>query len=487
MKVAQNKMINKLSSWLGWFCVVSIGLALFMYAYLGIFSRYYADDYCMSALASRSGFWPAQWIQYTTWSNRFAGMFTLTASDFLGPVFIRIWPMLVLVLWMAGLGWALFQLAKALGASLPLWIPALVAEWTIFITLLFAPNLYQSLFWRVGLITYTLPLALMAFLLGMMVAGYRKIIAGRKAVGTLIAVGFLAFWTGGFSETCLALEVGILVIGLFFSLIRGSRDRVRRAARWPIFSALAGAFLASIVVLLSPGNAVRQAAMPATPGILTLVKMDAINAFLFIYLSMKNNALQMFLAILGPAFVFYLYFASRADVLVMQPASLVTGLFSLPVAGFYAVAVVVLPAAYAQSSYPDGRVLIVAGFALALVLSLAGCLVGLSLSRLHQLSGDAVPVYLKILSAFLVFLVFLYPIYDAAKSYRQIPEYRAQAQAWDERDASIRQAKLAGESDIEAMSLNAPGGMSELRVDPNDWVNGCVAAFYGVRRIMASP
>lgn len=227
--------------------------------------------------------------------------------------------------------------------------------------------------------------------------------------------------------------------------------------------------------------------MPENPGMLALAKIDIVSSFLFLYITMKNNAFPMLVIILGPMVTFYLSFVGRQEALVRRSVALISALFSLPFAGFLAIAAVMLPASYAQSSYPDGRVLIVAGFILAIMLALMGALLGLILSQAHRLAEEAMPAYLNFLSAVLVFLVFLYPVYDAVKSYRQIPEYRAWALAWDERDAHIRQEKLAGESQIVALSLNAPGGMSELRIDPQDWVNGCMAMYYGVGSISASP
>ena len=87
--------------------IVTTSAAFLTYAWLGLFSRFYADDLCMSGLVVKKGFWAAQAAQYVTWSNRFAGMFTLSLSDYLGRGFIGFWTGLVLVLWLASLAWAL--------------------------------------------------------------------------------------------------------------------------------------------------------------------------------------------------------------------------------------------------------------------------------------------------------------------------------------------------------------------------------------------
>jgi hypothetical protein len=242
-----------------------------------------------------------------------------------------------------------------------------------------------------------------------------------------------------------------------------------------------------VVVLLAPGNAVRQAFMPAHPGLLALARMDVTSTFLFVYISMKSSAFQCLVAFLGPMLVVYGYFSASRNPARFRPSTLVLALFLAPLIGSLALAAVMAPASYAQSSYPDGRVLIVASFVWTLVLVAEGSLIGMIMSQLHQWAGETLPVSLRLLSAFLVLVILLYPLYDAYKSYRLIPSFQANAQAWDERDARIRQAKLEGESQLVEVSLVAPASMSELQTDPANWVNGCMATFYSVQSIVATP
>ena len=486
-KKTQGKFLPVLPALLGWAAVTASGLALLLYACLGTFSRYYADDFCMSGFVVEHGFWPAQWIQYSTWSNRYAGMFVLSASDFLGRAFIRFWPTLILLLWLLGLVWALSQTARLLRFSAPKWLVFLLAEWIVFVSALLAPDLYQSLFWRVGAITYTLPLALLAFLCGMVLEAYLRSAGGRRAWDWMVGAGLLAFFAGGFSETTLALQTGLLAAVLVVILVRRPAAAWRRPAGWAVGAALIGSLVSMVAVLLAPGNAVRQALMPAHPGLLALAKMDVTSAFLFLYISLKNNAFQTLLAILLPMFAVYGYFAVARNTVKLRPSPLVLGLFLAPLIGFLAMAAVMAPASYAQSSYPDGRVLIVGSFVLTLMLVAVGSLIGMILSQLHQWAGDTMPVSLQLLTALLTLAVLLYPLYDAYKSYRLIPAFRADALAWDERDAHIRQARHSGESQIVAVSLEAPAGMSELQTDPANWVNVCMDMFYDVDTIIATP
>lgn len=488
MNMAKDKFIPILPAWVGWVGVFTTGLALVAYAYLGTFSRYYADDFCMSGLVVRHGFWSGQWIQYSTWSNRFAGMFTLAVSDFLGPSFVRVWTALALLLWVIVLTYALGQISRLLRLVAPKWLLLLFAEWIIFSTILLAPEVYQTIFWRVGIITYTLPLVFLAVLAGLIAQGYLRAVNGKKVVGYAAGTGLLAFFAGGFSETYLALQTSTLVILLVIFLMRKPGEAFWRSANMPVLSAVAGSLLSLLIVLSAPGNAIRQAAMPVPPDLFSLAKMSVVGAFLFLYMTVKYSAFQWIMTLLGSLLVVYTCFTGViGNSIRLRPSYLIFGLFIVPIVSYFGLIVIMTPPAYAQSSYPDGRVLITAAFILSLMFIVEGSLLGLIFSQLHHWAQETPPPYLRLMSALLFLAVFLYPLYDGYKSFRLVPEYHAHAVAWDERDASIRQAMLNGENSIMAVSLVAPAGMSELRGDPRNWVNACMAMFYDVKSIIAAP
>ncbi len=480
----KQRLSKILSHTLGWLGVSATGLALILYCILGTFSRYYADDFCMSGYVTRFGFWQAQWFQFATWSNRFTGMFMLSVSDLFGKSFIRSWTSLALLLWVVGLVWAIFKIKTLLHIQMPGWVAFLIAGWIILFSILLAPQLYQSLFWRIGLITYTFPLVLLSFLVGVLVQGVLRLREKKRAWGWLVAAGMLAFLGGGLSETYLAFQISLLGLALLLLLVLNNREW-RKLGIKPVGSALIGSLLSLVIVLAAPGNAVRQAAMPAHPAFMEFVKMVATNTFLFIYISMKNNAFQMLLAFFAP--LMFVYFSGLRGSPTIRPSSIVLVVLLSPVIVLISVAAVMAPAAYAQSSYPDGRVLMEAAFILVLFLAVEGSLLGFLLNQLHDLAGETVPLKLRFLSAVFVLVMLGYPLYDAYKSYRAIPEYQAYAAAWDARDAQIKAASLADITQVQATSLEAPGQLAEISTDPHFWVNNCVAYFYALTEITARP
>lgn len=477
----KEKILKHLSSFVVLFGTLTTGLALLSYAILGFYSRYYADDYCMSGLVYQRGFWQAQIDQYTGWSNRFSGMFILSLSEFFGDSAIRVWTAIVLVLLVAAFAWTLAQLNRWLNLLWSKWVLVLLAELVVFFTILFAPQLYQSFFWRIGIITYTLPLIFLVLLTGLVIRFSAQAQSGRVHRAGWVACALAAFLAGGFSETYLTLQISVGLLGLIIVLFL-AKGSSRRNWLLMLSAVLIGSLLSLAVVLASPGNAVRQAAMPPPPGILSWIKMILLHAFLFMYRVLDANPFQFFLAFLIPLLLVYGYYANKSPDR-WQPSMLFGMLFIAPAVGFILVAAVMAPAAYVQSSYPDDRVLVEAGFVLSVMLVFIGALVGVIFRQLHLWAGEAVPPYLQILVAMFAIVLLLYPLYDARKNTALLPEFQARAASWDARDGRIRAARQSGEFVVIVKGFNAPGNLAEFQVDPGDWVNQCASSFYDVSQI----
>lgn len=463
--------------------VLAFGLALFAYAYLGIFSRYYADDYCLTSGFLGSGFWKSQIDLYNNWSPRFAGTFILNLTEYFGRSAIRGWTVFLILSWVVTLTWSLVQGSRLMGLSMPKGICLLLAEAMIFFTILEAPHQYQSIYWRIGLITYTLPLVFLAGLSGLIFNRARKTAPERIPWWGMVACSTLAFFAGGFSETYVTLQTSLLGLALL-GVWLGIRSPSRRNWLALLGASLVGSLIALIVVAVAPGNAIRLTAMPPRPHFISLIRMSLTNAFLFIYISLKNYAFQNVLAILLPAAIAYSLFAGGKRGSKMRPSPLIAALFLIPVIGYLLIVAVCAPSAYAASSYPEGRTLIEARFIMIVIFLAEGALIGLSLSQWHLWADEPAPTSLQLLATMLFLLIVLYPLYDAWKTHAQAPLYRERAATWDERDREIRRRVLQNEKDINlydgrAKSFDEFSGLLEIGSDPRHWVNQCAANFYG--------
>ncbi len=181
-------------------------LALLPFIYTGIYSRFQADDYCSAQLLRSTGFLNAQWEFYTGWSNRFSTMFMTGLIDPLDVLGMQILPTILVVgLLLCGY-YLLHTLRNARGWSLSdLEILAMAGVIT-FISVYSAPNAFQSIYWRSGSITYTLPILGFLILAAILVSHLSKNPTGWK----VILIGLLAFFNGGFSETTAVMQSALL-------------------------------------------------------------------------------------------------------------------------------------------------------------------------------------------------------------------------------------------------------------------------------------
>ncbi|MFC2029073.1 hypothetical protein ACFLTX_03995, partial [Chloroflexota bacterium] len=161
-----NKIIQKLSQPKTWLLIASLAvlIPLIFYAYLGIFSRHQADDYCYAWNATSRSLINSQIGFYRTDTSRFSATLVLSIGDIIGQRSISVFPSLIIVIWLLG-SYLLFNLIQQLlNLELPPLAVFLLAETWIFFTLLLAPNLYQVLYWRPGLVIYLLPIAVLTWL-----------------------------------------------------------------------------------------------------------------------------------------------------------------------------------------------------------------------------------------------------------------------------------------------------------------------------------
>jgi len=467
--------------------IVTFGMALILYAYLGFFSRYYADDFCLTGGFLASGFWKSQIGLYTSWSPAFAGTFLQNLSEFFGRSAIQAWTALVVVLWILALTWAIVQASRVTHLKVPAGLALLLAEVLVFFTILEAPQQYQTLYWRIGLVGYTLPLVFLALLIGLIFNRLRKADPGRLSWGGSATCAALAFFAGGFSVTYVTLQTGLLALALI-AVWLAIRPPSRRNIRMLVGAALVGSLLALLVVVIAPGNAVRLSAMPARPHLFPLIRMAVTNSFIFVYISLKDYAFQNILAVLVSMMITYALYARDKGLPKLRPSSLTLALFLTPVVGALLVLAVCAPSAYAESSYPEGRVLIEARFIMVFMTIAEGALIGMSLSQLHLWANEPTPVHLQLILAAVFLVVILYPLYDARKSYLEIPVYRQRAATWDARTAIIQTSIQQGILDInihdsQARSFDSFSGLMEIGSDPSYWVNQCAAGFYGAHHI----
>lgn len=462
----------------GLLILIPIGLQ----AWLGLFSRYTADDFCLAWNGTTRTFRDAQVIWYRTDSSRYAATLVFTLSDKLGRWTVQALPALVLMLWLVGGTWLLYRLQKklSLGVSLAACF-FFAALWESFVLLL-APNLYQVLYWRSGMVVYLLPLVVLQFLVILLTYHLPPTKFNLLPLVAVLLI-ILFFFNSGFSETMAVLQIGMLLLALLAVLVFG-KGQMRGWGSTLLACALLGSLLALAALYFAPATQMRRGLLGAAPGLFSLVRMSMKNAFLYIYITLGEKAFPLLVLLLTAMLAGYLSFSHQAA-RRFSPTSLVTALFLAPLVAYLWMVCVVAPFAFGESTYPEARVLVDATFILVPMVMVVGLLLGAAFGNLHLLADQPLPSWLNLAAVLAVLALSLFPLYSARKTWSEMPILQQRAQAWDARDAQVRQLAAAGQQDITVQAISSYAGLLEISPSPSNWVNGCAALYYHVHSITA--
>ena len=216
-----------------------------LFAYLGYFNRDWADDWCYNADFKNLGYLQtiagyAYNVTYTP--SRYSVTIFAGLLYALGTLGTQLMSPLTVVFWVAGLAYLFYNLAQMIGYHLSKWLVLFVAAIIVYFSIYLSPHIYQSLYWRTGMLTYATPLVFLPWIFVFITEQSKR----EKPSPMLTAFIFvLALLGGGFSEASCTVLVSTL--GLY-TLIAGIGYRQKKA--WavktlvPALVALIGAVLA---------------------------------------------------------------------------------------------------------------------------------------------------------------------------------------------------------------------------------------------------
>ncbi|MEW6718508.1 MAG: DUF6056 family protein [Chloroflexota bacterium] len=467
--------------------VLTTSAALVVYAYTGFFTRYTADDYCHTRyLMNASNIFSAAAERYFHTSNRYANMLLIGITEFFGERAVIFLPAVTIVLWVLGLTWLFYQVKKTANFSWHFGSYFWFAELIVFFTILQAPSRYQSVYWRAGLTTYFFPLALFTFIAGYILVNIRRAQSKRFSILSGLSFFCMAFLVGGFSETTLALQVGMLSLAILYVWL-WTKGEKRKAALYLLIPALVGSLLALLTLFISPANALRTAVFPTPPSLFELIRMSLIFSKDFMWDTLKSLPLPSVVSLVMPLILCYLLYASPRTPNEQSPIHTRRTwlLLLLTILTTYGLIVCVCaPSTYGESAYPPPRARFPARFVMTSGLMVVGAILGILATRIHLPFLRVKPILPAVL---LLGLTTLYPLRAAWLAYNLTSQYRERAIVWDLRDEQIREAKESGVMHVEVQALDSMEGIKELDLDPKHWVNRCAADVYGVESISAYP
>lgn len=467
--------------------IAAMLLAVGMYAYLGWFSRYLSDDYCEAVrVGHASSPIAAVFERYTieNWPRatmRYSNLLFVGFSEKLGGLSMPLTTSAAILLWVLGLTLAIREIRRFLNLEWMLSIDLFLGAAVGYISLLQAPNLFQTIYWRSSMMTHFAPLVALSFLAAFLFMYMRR--SARQVVSIWIypALAISFFLAAGFSEpptvTMLTLLPLLMAAVWLWSPAEGKRRQiVLLAAAW------VGTLLGLLAMILSPAalNASHEGSVQSFPIIL-------LNSFLYSYVFLLDGVQTLPL----PSVISVLVTFFAAWLLHNQPLTggqkkiIVWLIFLTPVFAWFIIAAGFSPSVYGQG-YPVERARFLGRTIALIAFMVEGGLLGILLGNSRYNSNSRL-FYWTALAAFTVVAV-IYPLRLTLGLFsNQAVEFRQRAELWDLRDALIKRQTARGEKELVVPGFSGLYGVKELDDNSNHWINLCAAQFYGADSIRTIP
>jgi hypothetical protein len=473
--------------WAGIALGASMMIPLGVHAYLGGFARYIADDFCTLGTLRRLGFFGSQVNWYENWSGRFSFTFIVNLTQLAGPKLTPILPALTLALWFLAVIFLILRWQRWLRMSRSIILAFALSGLVIFATLEGSPNVYQSLYWQTGMLTYTLPLILLTAYLGWLLFYADGLPDKSRRSWAIPASGAAAFVFGGFSETYVSVQTALLIALFILSTIM-LQGKKRRQVNAFLGAGIVGSLLAMLVIVIAPGNLIRRGLMPPSPDPLELIKKSIYDVYIFSVISFRRQPYIVALSVILPALVGFLTYQGVSLNKPLRPGDWARWLCPLVVTPVFTAGLImasIMPSEYAISSYPDGRVLIMPAYFLFFGMTLWGLSLGARLRSLFVIQREWILSIASLAFGFSVCALLVFGFVSARTLTDQVPIARQYAQAWDKRDLTLKNIAEDQDEPIPVPSLRHMGFLAEIGYDPNEWINRCVAQAYGVDAVVA--
>ncbi len=192
---------------------------LALFAYLGQFARMVSDDFCNIHYGAELGSVGAMQYWRAAWSGSYTDHLIIGLVAPLGTVLPRIFPAVIILLWLLSLAWffnrglALLQV-KRHRFSLCFILSTLVLAVTIN-----AFDSPQSIYWFVASNKYTLPLAILTAYLAVTLDALRQPWSNKRTIAITVAGAAICFMNAGFSEAYVVIQVTLFALLFVFGFI----------------------------------------------------------------------------------------------------------------------------------------------------------------------------------------------------------------------------------------------------------------------------
>lgn len=455
-------------------------IPLVLYAYLGTFSRYGSDDYCLSAFFRQDDLGSAMIERYSIASSRYTNiLFIGLVDNVFGWRNVAILPGLMIALLVWGLYLFLKEIGEMSGLGWSRWLVLCLSLLLTYFSIAQAPDLYETLYWRAGMTSHFAPVVLIPFFGVFLLKQIRHAKQRSPSILIQVACFVIPLLIGGLSEPPTALMITVLALAIAAAWW-WSDVRYRKSVLMILGWSLLGALIALVVMAVAPANSIRMTTPP--PGLVELIKRIITYPVFFIVDTLRTLPLPTLVSILLPALLFYGKYVHSSESLSQETRKRLGLLLILVLLLTYLfIAASFAPSAYGQS-YPAARSRFIGRVLLTGAFMLEGALLGTLAAGIKSFQSTS----LRGVATVALILLALYPLRTAWRVSAEIPDYQKYAVGWDEREAEILRMKSEGVRDLTVRFLSAER-TQDLGDHADFRLNRCAAILYGVDSIVARP
>lgn len=453
-------------------------LAICTTLYRAWFSRYMADDYCISAGVNVSNLIEFVRINYQNWSGRFSCFIHAWLFSQFGPSSFGLILTTLIIIWILLLTTLFLKLNVRFKLELAKKHALILALVIVLVTIETSPSKFQSFLWRDGFIHHSLPMIWMT-LAAVSFLQLSKLTQSPRWYSYPILF-LIVLISGGFSETSSISFVTLYSLAYGISLISGQKV-INDSEKRFLFIALLAALSALLIEYASPGNSIRRSLLPMeSQNLFQVVGFSIRNVIFFVGKYLVYSPHMAILAIGAGYFVLGHYNKSigSTKTFILALIGLISTLTILLVS-------IALPVVLLIHAYPDDRVLAIANFYITVILVSSGFL----LNRwINHLTACKEIKFMQQLQRGVLFGLIVLIILNTLLLGKQLTSDNQMlfdyANRWDQREAKIIQLKSIGETILIVPGLESRDLVADISLDPEDWVNSCMAAYYGVEKII---
>ena len=467
--------IEKISSFL---VISTLLVGIILFGYLGIHNRYWADDWCYSANFKNLGFLETLngYTYITTYaSNRYSLTLFSGLLHYLGIFGVQIMTPINLSIWFLGTYWIFNTLKKIFNLPISNIGSFSIVLISVYFSLYTAPHLFQSTYWRSGVLPYTEPIVLGVITFGLL---FHQATQKNNVIPRVVLAMVLAFITGGFSEAASATLAAAVLIFLCLAIVFRNRDWAKNSLVMTIGILLAS-LLSMVFLIISPTTGHRLGMYGERAGLFEFLFKTLRFSYDFIKFSFLDAPLPHLAILIASGLLGYTLSKSGSKIPTLKKIIAITS--AIVLVSYLLIAASYAPSALIEGSPPAPRTRIISRFILTLMLVVISFGTGNLIKQKMNLR------WLSVLISFSLIMIFLYSAYSVQNIYGLNSVYSERAELWDARADQIENAVLNGESLVVVYGIDGlpVGGIRDfVSGGVGLWINHCAADYYGLDNII---